>query len=78
MKNTKASDLRGKTAEELQTLIADEKAAMYKTRRDMVFRQSTDTAGLRTRRHNIARILTILAENEKKAQQEPQSQGMGS
>ena len=62
MKQTKASDLRGKTVEELHTLIADEKAAMYKTRRDMVFRQSTDTAGLKTRRHNIARILTLISE----------------
>ena len=70
MKSTKASDLRGKTVEELQTLIADEKAAMYKTRRDMVFRQSTDTAGLKTRRHNIARILTVLNEKEQQAQQE--------
>lgn len=68
MKSTKASDLRGKTVEELQTLIADEKAAMYKTRRDMVFRQSTDTAGLTTRRHNIARILTVLTEKEREAQ----------
>ena len=70
MKQTKASDLRGKTAEELQTLIADEKAAMYKTRRDMVFRQSTDTAGLKTRRHNIARILTVLTEKEREQSQE--------
>jgi large subunit ribosomal protein L29 len=68
VKSTKASDLRGKTVEELQTLIADEKAAMYKTRRDMVFRQSTDTAGLTTRRHNIARILTVLTEKEREAQ----------
>ena len=69
MKNTKASDLRGKTVEELHTLIADEKAAMYKTRRDMVFRQSTDTAGLKTRRHNIARILTVLGEMERTQQE---------
>ena len=71
MKATKASDLRGKSVEELTQLIADEKAAMYKTRRDMVFRQTTDTAGLTTRRHNIARILTLL--NEKKASEETAS-----
>ncbi len=62
MKGNKASDLRGKTAEELTQMIAAEKAAMYQTRRDMVFRQTTDTAGLTTRRHNIARILTVLSE----------------
>ena len=73
MKSTKASDLRGMSAEELNTLIADEKAAMYKTRRDMVFRQTTDTTGLKTRRHNIARILTVLTEKER-----AQTQEMGS
>lgn len=69
MKSTKASDLRGKTVEELHTLIADEKAAMYKTRRDMVFRQTSDTSGLKTRRHNIARILTVLGEKERATQE---------
>ncbi|RYG30917.1 50S ribosomal protein L29 [bacterium] len=75
MKQTKASDLRGKTVEELHTLIADEKAAMYKTRRDMVFRQSTDTAGLKARRHNIARILTVIGEVERAQQTQTQESG---
>ncbi|MFX9012115.1 50S ribosomal protein L29, partial [Acinetobacter baumannii] len=43
-----------------------ERAALYKARRDLVFRQSTDTTGLKTRRHNIARLLTLI--NEKKGQ----------
>jgi len=75
VKQTKASDLRGKTVEELHTLIAEEKAAMYKTRRDMVFRQSTDTAGLKARRHNIARILTVIGEVERAQQTQTQESG---
>ena len=65
MKGTKAADLRGKTAEELRALISDEKAAMYKHRRDLVFRRTTDSASYKVRRHNVARLLTILGEKER-------------
>ena len=61
----KARDLREQSAEELQELLTKERAALYKARRDLVFRQMTDTASLKIRRHNIARILTILGEKGK-------------
>jgi large subunit ribosomal protein L29 len=66
MKATKTSDLKDKTVPELEELVRQERAALYKARRDLVFRQSTDTTGLKTRRHNIARLLTLI--NEKKGQ----------
>ena len=71
MKATPAQDLRVKSVEELTQMIADEKAAMYKTRRDMVFRQTTDTAGTKTRRHNIARMLTLITEKQKSEENQP-------
>lgn len=64
MKNTKNSELRDKTVPELEAMVLEERAALYKARRDLVFRQMTDTASLKIRRHNIARILTAI--NEKK------------
>jgi ribosomal protein L29 len=67
MKNHKPTELREKTAEELSTLVLEERAALYKVRRDLVFRQVTDTASVSVRRHNIARMLTIIKEKEAKA-----------
>jgi ribosomal protein L29 len=64
MQQLKAKELRDKSAEELTELLAEERAALYKARRDLVFRQITDISSLKSRRHNIARILTIM--NEKK------------
>ena len=64
MKSLKAKELRDKSVPELEALVAEERAALYKARRDLVFRQMTDTASLKVRRHNIARLLTLI--NEKK------------
>ncbi|MCW5935893.1 MAG: 50S ribosomal protein L29 [Fimbriimonadaceae bacterium] len=64
MKAIKATDLRSKTVPELEEMLRAERAAIFKARRDLVFRQTTDVASLKTRRHNIARILTLI--NEKK------------
>jgi large subunit ribosomal protein L29 len=64
MKATKPGSLREKSVPELQQLLEQERAALYKARRDLVFRQTTDVSGLKQRRHNIARILTVI--NEKK------------
>jgi large subunit ribosomal protein L29 len=64
MKDLKTSDLREKSVPELEELVNQERAALYKARRDLVFRQMTDTASLKVRRHNIARILTIIAEKK--------------
>lgn len=64
MKDLKTSDLRDKSVPELEELVNQERAALYKARRDLVFRQMTDTASLKVRRHNIARMLTIIAEKK--------------
>jgi ribosomal protein L29 len=64
MKALKAQELRDKSVEELENMVKEERAALYKARRDLVFRQNLDTTGMTGRRHNIARILTVL--NEKK------------
>jgi ribosomal protein L29 len=64
MKDLKSNDLREKSVPELEEMAAQERAALYKARRDLVFRQMTDTASLKVRRHNIARILTIIAEKK--------------
>lgn len=65
MKGLKAKDLRSKSVPELEALVAEERAGLFQARRDLVFRNTTDSAGLKTRRHNIARLLTLI--NEKKS-----------
>ncbi|MBI1334201.1 MAG: 50S ribosomal protein L29 [Armatimonadetes bacterium] len=65
MKNFKAKELREKSVAELEQMIHDERAAMYKARRDLVFRQLTDTTSFKVRRHNIARILTVITEKNR-------------
>lgn len=67
MKGLKPSELKEKTVPELEEVLKQERAALYKARRDLVFRQLTDTASLSVRRHNIARILTIIAEKQRGA-----------
>lgn len=65
MKDLKPKELREKPLEELQQMLETEKAALYKARRDLVFRQITDTASLKVRRHNIARIHTVITEKKR-------------
>ena len=65
MKELKATDLRSKTVPELEEMLRLERASLYKARRDLVFRQITDTASVKARRHNIARIMTVIAEKKR-------------
>jgi ribosomal protein L29 len=65
MKDLKTKELRDKTVPELEAVLREEKAALYKARRDLVFRQTTDTTGLKVRRHNIARLHTLIAEKKR-------------
>lgn len=65
MKSLKASELRDKSVPELQDLLTEERRALYKARRDLVFRQVRDTASLKLRRHNIARIMTLIGEKQR-------------
>lgn len=67
MKSLKPSELKDKTVPELEEILKQERAGLYKARRDLVFRQLTDTASLKVRRHNIARILTIITEKQRGA-----------
>ncbi len=67
MKDLKASELRDKTVPELEKMLSEEQAALYKARRDLVLRQMTDTASLKVRRHNIARIITLITEKKRGA-----------
>ena len=65
MKELKATDLRSKSVPELEEMLRLERASLYKARRDLVFRQITDTASVKARRHNIARIMTVIAEKKR-------------
>ncbi|MEZ0324466.1 MAG: 50S ribosomal protein L29 [Fimbriimonas sp.] len=67
MKAIKAKDLRDKTVEDLQKMVDQERALLFKSRRDLVFRQMTDTASVKQRRHNIARMLTVMGEKTRAA-----------
>ncbi len=64
MKALKAQDLRAKSVPELEELVKQERASLFKARRDLVFRQMTDTTSLKVRRHNIARLLTLIQEKK--------------
>jgi len=64
MKDLKCSDLKSKSVPELEQLLAEQKAELYKARRDLVLRQMTDVASLKVRRHNIARINTLISEKK--------------
>jgi large subunit ribosomal protein L29 len=65
MKDLKRSELVDKTVPELEEMLQQERAALYKARRDLVFRQIRDTSGLKVRRHNMARILTMITEKKR-------------
>ena len=65
MKDLKTADLREKSVPELEALVSEERANLYRARRDLVFRKMTDTASLKIRRHNIARMMTIIAEKKR-------------
>ena len=65
MKSIKAKDLRDKTVPELEDLVKQERLNLFNARRDLVFRRVTDTKSLSVRRHNIARMLTIIEAKKK-------------
>ena len=61
MKDLKAKELREKSVPELEEMLAKERLDLYTARRDLVFRRITDTASLKVRRHNIARLMTVIS-----------------
>lgn len=60
MKDFKAKELKDKSVPELEEMLAKERADLYHARRDLVFRRITDTTSLKVRRHNIARLMTVI------------------
>lgn len=69
MKDLKPAELNEKSVPEMEEMLKVERAALYKARRDLVFRQMTDTTSLKVRRHNIARIHTAITEKKRGAAQ---------
>lgn len=67
MKGLKAPDLRENSVLELEELLKQERAELYRARRDLVLRQLTDVTVIKTRRHNIARLLTLITEKKRGA-----------
>jgi len=62
MKALNTKDLRGKKLEELQDILNKERGALYEDRRKLAFREGKDTNVVKNRRHNVARILTLITE----------------
>ncbi len=67
MKALDLKELRGNSLEELETSLRQQQADLYTARKDLVFRRVTDTSSMKIRRHNIARIHTIMSEKKKEA-----------
>lgn len=65
MKELKAKDVRELSVPELEAKVLEERAALYKARRDLVFRQITDVASLKARRRNIARLLMVIGDKKR-------------
>lgn len=65
MKAIKCAELRDKSVPELEEMVRQEREAQFRARRDLVFRQITDTASLKVRRQNIARLLTLIEEKKR-------------
>jgi large subunit ribosomal protein L29 len=65
MKALKPRDLREKTIRELEEMVEKERAALYDLRRRLALRETQDTSSVKTTRHNIARILTVITEKKR-------------
>ena len=61
----KAVDLRGKTAEELQTLLLDLNREKFNLRMQQGSGQLSNPSQMKSVRRDIARIKTVLTEMEK-------------
>jgi ribosomal protein L29 len=67
MKAISLVQLRGSSLEELEKSLLQHQADLYSARKDLVFRRITDTSSMKIRRHNIARIHTVMTEKKKEA-----------
>jgi len=67
MKSLRAKDLQDKPVDELEGMLLRAQADLYQLRRDLVFRKVSDISSVRVRRHDIARIKTVLTQKSKEA-----------
>ena len=65
MKPAKAKDLREKSLEDLEQMLLQHQADLYQNRKDLVFRRVSDISSIKARRHDIARIKTVITEKQK-------------
>ena len=64
MKSTKTSDLRNLKSGEIETKLSDAREELMKLRFQQVTGQLTDTSHLRILRRDIARMQTILRQQQ--------------
>jgi large subunit ribosomal protein L29 len=69
MKALKAAELRNKSIEDLEDELEKEREALYNVRRQIIFGQLKDVMTVRTHRRNVARVLTILQQKRKEAEE---------
>jgi ribosomal protein L29 len=67
MKASNLTQLRATSLEDLEKALLQEQADLYSARKDLVFRRLSDTSSMKIRRHNIARIHTVMTEKKKEA-----------
>jgi large subunit ribosomal protein L29 len=73
----KAAELRELTAEELEAKLAEAKAELFNLRFQLATNQLDNTAGLRLVRREIARIATVMREQEIEAWHQSLAGGPG-
>lgn len=64
MKKNLKAELYSKTVDELKKELFDTRAEVDKLKIEIAARKNKNTAGIRTKRKNIARILTIILQKE--------------
>jgi ribosomal protein L29 len=65
MKALKPAELRDKTVADLKELLAKERSNLFQLKKKLAFKEEKDVKSAIVQRHNIARIITILAEKER-------------
>ena len=71
----KSSDLRDLSYEELKTKLAESKQELFNLRFQVATNQLDNTARIETVRHEVARIATVMREQEIEAYQQMEGQG---
>ncbi len=71
----KASDLRDLSYEELKTKLAESKQELFNLRFQVATNQLDNTARIETVRHEVARIATVMREQEIEAFHQTKGEG---